>query len=42
MDDPIISSASLEEHINRLTEILERLKNGGMKLQPDKCEFLRR
>jgi hypothetical protein len=42
MDDIIIYSSTFDEHIKRLTQIFERLKKYNLKLQPDKCEFLRR
>ena len=37
IDDVIIFSKTLEEHITRLTEILGRLKAAGLKLKPKKC-----
>lgn len=42
MDDIIIYSTTLEEHINRLKEIFTRLSQANLKIQPDKCEFLRK
>jgi len=42
LDDIVIYGASLEEHNRRLTEVLERLRKNKLKLQPDKCEFLRK
>lgn len=42
LDDIIIFADSLETHGKRLREILERLANHNLKIQPDKCEFLRR
>ena len=37
IDDVIIFSKTLEEHISRLSEILGRLKSAGLKLKPKKC-----
>lgn len=42
MDDIIIYSQTLEEHMQKLRRVLERLKEAGLTLQPDKCHFLRR
>src|SRR5699024_8924758 len=42
MDDIIIFSSTLDEHIKRLNTVFERLQNSNLKLQPDKCEFLRK
>ena len=42
MDDIIIYSATIHEHISRLTGIFTRLRQANLKLQPDKCEFLRK
>lgn len=40
LDDIIIFSTSLEEHIQRLKTIFERLRNANFKVQLDKSEFL--
>lgn len=42
MDDIIIFSSSLEEHKKHLDMILKRLKEAGLKIQLDKCEFFRK
>lgn len=42
LDDIVIYGSSLEEHNKRLTEVLQRLREANLKLQPDKCEFLRK
>uniref|UniRef100_A0A3P9ITK5 Gypsy retrotransposon integrase-like protein 1 n=1 Tax=Oryzias latipes TaxID=8090 RepID=A0A3P9ITK5_ORYLA len=39
IDDLIVFSASLEEHERRLLCVLNRLKEFGLKLSPDKCKF---
>jgi len=41
-DDIVIYGASLENHNKRLEEVLQRLRENNLKLQPDKCEFLRK
>ncbi|CAH2099948.1 unnamed protein product [Euphydryas editha] len=42
LDDCILYSADLPSHIDKLTLVLERFCQNNLKLQPDKCEFLRR
>lgn len=42
LDDLIIFGATLDEHNEHLRKVLEKLKKFGLKLQPDKCEFLRK
>ena len=42
IDDLIIVSASLEEHLTRLAEVLGRLRQHGLKLKPKKCNLLQR
>jgi len=42
LDDIVIYGASLEDHNKRLEEVLQRLRENKLKLQPDKCEFLRK
>ena len=39
--DDIISGATLEEHLSRLAEVLSRLENAGLRLNREKCFFLR-
>lgn len=39
MDDILIFSKHIEEHVEHLTTILNCLKNANVKLQIDKCEF---
>ena len=40
LDDLIIFSSSLEEHLERLDRVLNRLKECNLKLNPKKCMFL--
>lgn len=41
MDDIIIFSPSLEEHIKHLQQVFEKLRESRLKIQLDKSEFLR-
>jgi len=41
MDDIVIYATSLEEHERKYNLLMERLRNANLKLQPDKCEFLK-
>ena len=41
LDDIIIFSTDHEEHLERLEEVLYRLKISGLKLKPSKCELLK-
>ena len=40
LDDIIIMGRSFEEHLRNLQQVMERLKQAGLKLQPKKCQFL--
>ncbi|XP_011859426.1 PREDICTED: uncharacterized protein LOC105556922 [Vollenhovia emeryi] len=42
MDDIVIYARSLQEHAVKLNKLMTRLRNANLKLQPDKCEFLRK
>ena len=42
IDDIIVFSATIEEHLIRLGHVLSRLLAAGMKLKPLKCRFFRR
>lgn len=41
MDDIVIYEASLEEHERKYNLLIDRLRKANLKLQPDKCEFLK-
>jgi len=41
MDDIVIYATSLEEHARKYNLLIERLRRANLKLQPDKCEFLK-
>ena len=40
LDDILISGQSEEEHLARLSEVLRRLAESGMRLKEEKCNFL--
>jgi len=42
LDDIIIYAKDLPDHSQKLTEILERLRQFNLKLQPLKCKFLKK
>ncbi|XP_049332090.1 uncharacterized protein LOC111196705 [Astyanax mexicanus] len=42
LDDLIIFSETLEEHEERLFKVLQRLKEYGLKLSPEKCKFFQK
>lgn len=38
LDDVIVFSPSMEEHLSALREVLDRFRQAGLKLHPDKCQ----
>lgn len=42
LDDIVLYASSLREHEIKFNKLAERLRRANLKLQPDKCEFLRR
>lgn len=42
LDDIVVFASSLQEHEQKLREVFTRLQKYELKVQPDKCEFLRR
>lgn len=42
LDDIIVYSSSLQEHVDKLRKIFERLRETNLKVTLDKCEFLRK
>jgi hypothetical protein len=42
LDDIVIWGATLEENNQRLVEVFDRLRVHSLKLETDKCEFLRK
>jgi len=41
MDDIVIYATSLEEHTRKYNLLIERIRQVNLKLQPNKCEFLK-
>ena len=41
LDDVIVFSKTKEEHLQRLTSVLQRMEKAGLKLKGSKCEFFR-
>jgi hypothetical protein len=41
MDDIIVMGETLEEHNDKLREVFSHLKQWNIKIEPDKCEFLK-
>lgn len=42
LDDIVLYASSLQEHAIKFKKLAEKLRNSGLRLQPDKCEFLRK
>nr|CAH7767400.1 unnamed protein product [Callosobruchus chinensis] len=42
LDDVIVFSSSLQEHIESLRSVFHRLRNSNFKVQLDKCEFMKK
>lgn len=42
LDDIVIYSRTIEEHLARLAEVFTRLREANLKIKPSKCHFLRR
>jgi transposase InsO family protein len=42
LDDIVLFSTTLEQHLERLMMILERLRSSGLKLKPEKCCLFRK
>ena len=40
LNDAIVYSETLEEHVNYLKAIFERLRKANLKLKPEKCKFV--
>ena len=41
IDDIIVTSTTLEDHLHNLEEVLKRLEAANLRLNKDKCFFLR-
>ena len=42
LDDVIIYSRTLEEHVRRLRDVFQRFRSAGLKLKPTKCHLLKK
>jgi hypothetical protein len=42
LDDIVLYASSLAEHQSKFNKLAERLRKANLKLQPDKCKFLRK
>ncbi len=42
LDDVIIFSRTMEEHLQRLTEVFQCLRKAGLKLKPSKCYLMQK
>ena len=42
LDDIIVFAGSLEQHLDRLVMVFERLRTAGLKLKPEKCLLLQK
>ena len=41
IDDCIVFGSTVDDHINRLSEVLNRFRQANLKLKPKKCELLK-
>jgi hypothetical protein len=42
LDDIVVFLKNLEQHRQRKSQVLERLRTAGLKLKPNECEIIRR
>ena len=40
IDDVLVFSRSLEEHMDHLAQVIDRLQGAGLKIKPSKCSFM--
>ncbi|MDZ7612307.1 MAG: RNase H-like domain-containing protein [Flavobacteriaceae bacterium] len=41
LDDIVVFSSDLDQHLERLQQVLQRLADAGLKLKPNKCKFMK-
>jgi hypothetical protein len=41
LDDIVVFSSTVDQHLERLQQVLERLRKTGLRLKPEKCDFLK-
>ena len=41
LDDVLVFSETLQDHLAHLRQVLERITEAGLKLKPAKCHFVR-
>jgi len=39
LDDLLVASSSVEEHVLHVERVLERIREAGLRLKPEKCHF---
>lgn len=39
IDDLLVASADMDDHVRHVTQVFERLEHFGLKINPDKCLF---
>ena len=42
LDDTIVYSSSISEHLQRLEHVLLKLREHGLKIEPEKCQFFKK
>jgi len=42
LDDVVVFSNTVEDHLSRLEEVFKRLRDAGLKLKPSKCELFKK
>ena len=41
VDDMVIATPTIDDHIDRLDEVFKKLREAGLKCKPSKCEILK-